>query len=378
MFDRRGRGQGQGRSARTERACEWRRAKQRRGRKQAAAFITVGIERKHIMIQETPQADLFKQQMRESLRLETIRAPSRLRNTITFTRVETVMRWSTSSRAGRSNCSCSRPKERVPAGHPRRGRYFRRVVPVGLRRAAGNSDRHGRDELKTNPLSKFFARLGSDALFAGFVQYLAVRIADQQQAIANLVTVDSEQRLGKTLLQLARKLGKKDPRSIRIELKISHEELSEMVGTTRPRISMFMQRFRNLGLIETNENHFLVIKEKKLTDYLAHIACAATHVCGPRENSFKRVQYWTETHLQSVYRCKRKPESGKASAPLDPEFASKNVNLRGMLWTIIAVLVVLWLLGLIGGVGGSMIHALLVIAAIVLIYNLVSGRRIVN
>jgi hypothetical protein len=49
-----------------------------------------------------------------------------------------------------------------------------------------------------------------------------------------------------------------------------------------------------------------------------------------------------------------------------------------MLWTIIAVLVVLWLLGLIGGVGGSMVHALLVIAAIVLIYNLVSGRRVMN
>jgi hypothetical protein len=49
-----------------------------------------------------------------------------------------------------------------------------------------------------------------------------------------------------------------------------------------------------------------------------------------------------------------------------------------MLWTIIAVLVVLWLLGLIGGVGGSLIHALLVIAAIVLIYNLISGRRMVS
>jgi hypothetical protein len=49
-----------------------------------------------------------------------------------------------------------------------------------------------------------------------------------------------------------------------------------------------------------------------------------------------------------------------------------------MLWTIIAVLVVLWLLGLVGGVGGSLIHALLVIAAIVLIYNLISGRRIVS
>ena len=55
--------------------------------------------------------------------------------------------------------------------------------------------------------------------FEGFVRYLAVRIADQQQVIANLVTVDSEQRLGKILLQLARSMGKKDPHSIRIELR---------------------------------------------------------------------------------------------------------------------------------------------------------------
>jgi CRP/FNR family transcriptional regulator, cyclic AMP receptor protein len=99
-----------------------------------------------------------------------------------------------------------------------------------------------------------------------------VRIADQQQIIANLVMVDSEQRLGQTLLRLARTIDKQDPRSIRIELKISHEELSEMVGTTRPRISLFMQRFRNLGLIETSEEHFLIINEKKLTAYLAQIA----------------------------------------------------------------------------------------------------------
>ena len=86
------------------------------------------------------------------------------------------------------------------------------------------------------------------------------------------MTVDSEQRLGQTLLQLARTMGKKDPHSIRIELNISHEELSEMVGTTRPRVSVFMQRFRNLGLIETNRDRFLIIKENKLTDYLAQIA----------------------------------------------------------------------------------------------------------
>ncbi len=46
-----------------------------------------------------------------------------------------------------------------------------------------------------------------------------------------------------------------------------------------------------------------------------------------------------------------------------------------MLQIIVVVLVVLWLLGLIGNIGGSLIHALLVIAAIVLVFNLISGRR---
>lgn len=46
-----------------------------------------------------------------------------------------------------------------------------------------------------------------------------------------------------------------------------------------------------------------------------------------------------------------------------------------MLWTIIVILFVLWLLGFIGHVGGSLIHLLLVVAVIVLIFNLIQGRR---
>ena len=46
-----------------------------------------------------------------------------------------------------------------------------------------------------------------------------------------------------------------------------------------------------------------------------------------------------------------------------------------MLWTILVVLVVLWLLGFVTHVGGNLIHILLVVALIVLIYNVVAGRR---
>lgn len=48
-----------------------------------------------------------------------------------------------------------------------------------------------------------------------------------------------------------------------------------------------------------------------------------------------------------------------------------------MLWTIFAILLILWLVGAIGGIGGSLIHLLLVVAAIVLIFNLLAGRRTV-
>jgi hypothetical protein len=48
-----------------------------------------------------------------------------------------------------------------------------------------------------------------------------------------------------------------------------------------------------------------------------------------------------------------------------------------MLWTIFAILLILWLLGWGFHVAGSLIHILLVIAVIVLIFNLVTGRRAV-
>jgi len=48
-----------------------------------------------------------------------------------------------------------------------------------------------------------------------------------------------------------------------------------------------------------------------------------------------------------------------------------------MLWTILAICLVLWLLGFIGGVGGSLIHLLLVVAAVMLVIQLFTGRRTV-
>jgi hypothetical protein len=46
-----------------------------------------------------------------------------------------------------------------------------------------------------------------------------------------------------------------------------------------------------------------------------------------------------------------------------------------MLWTIVAVILVLWLLGFSLHIAGGLIHILLVVALIVVVFNLISGRR---
>ena len=45
-----------------------------------------------------------------------------------------------------------------------------------------------------------------------------------------------------------------------------------------------------------------------------------------------------------------------------------------MLWTMLVIILALWLLGFIGSIGGAAIHLLLVLAAIILVAQLVSGR----
>jgi uncharacterized protein DUF5670 len=46
-----------------------------------------------------------------------------------------------------------------------------------------------------------------------------------------------------------------------------------------------------------------------------------------------------------------------------------------MLWTVFAVLLILWLLGFSLHIGGGLIHLLLVVGLVVLVFNLLSGRR---
>jgi CRP/FNR family transcriptional regulator, cyclic AMP receptor protein len=83
-----------------------------------------------------------------------------------------------------------------------------------------------------------------------FTVHLLTRNSRVEADLADHLFNSSEKRLARTLLLLANfgKEGGPEP----IIAKISQETLAEMIGTTRPRVSFFMNKFRKLGFIEYN------------------------------------------------------------------------------------------------------------------------------
>ena len=83
-----------------------------------------------------------------------------------------------------------------------------------------------------------------------FMAYLLTRNSRVEEDLVDQLFNSSEKRLARTLLVLANfgKDGAPQP----ITTKISQETLADIVGTTRPRISFFMNKFRKLGFIEYN------------------------------------------------------------------------------------------------------------------------------
>ncbi|MGA2653055.1 MAG: Crp/Fnr family transcriptional regulator [Terracidiphilus sp.] len=81
-----------------------------------------------------------------------------------------------------------------------------------------------------------------------FISYVVARGMRTQADLADHMFNSSEKRLARTLLMMA-ELGKPDELQTTIP-PITQETLAEMIGTTRSRVSFFMNRFRDLGVID--------------------------------------------------------------------------------------------------------------------------------
>jgi CRP/FNR family cyclic AMP-dependent transcriptional regulator len=105
-----------------------------------------------------------------------------------------------------------------------------------------------------------------DPVFARlFIAHLISRVVRIEEDFVDQLFNSSEKRLARTLLLLSRfGTHSKPPSAI---LKVSQGTLAEMIGTTRSRVSFFMNRFRKLGLIDYNGS---VQVHRELLTFLLH------------------------------------------------------------------------------------------------------------
>jgi len=93
--------------------------------------------------------------------------------------------------------------------------------------------------------------INKDRVFARlFIAHLVSRVARSEEDLLDQLFNSSERRLARTLLLLA-SLGTRS-KPYPAKLNVSQGTLAEMVGTTRSRVSFFMNRFRKMGLIDYN------------------------------------------------------------------------------------------------------------------------------
>ena len=103
--------------------------------------------------------------------------------------------------------------------------------------------------VKKAPLARVIQR--EPAFTKIFIAYLLSRIGRVEEKLVDQISSSSERRLAKILLLLAG-VGLQSKLAEPVILKVSQETLAEMVGTTRSRVSYFMNRFRKMGLIDYN------------------------------------------------------------------------------------------------------------------------------
>jgi CRP-like cAMP-binding protein len=115
--------------------------------------------------------------------------------------------------------------------------------------------------------SAMVAVLRDEPVFSAlFVAHLLTRNIRLEEDLVDQLFNSSEKRLARVLLLLA-DLGK-DGKPASVIAKISQESLAEMIGTTRSRVSFFMNKFRKLGFVSYNPGGLSV--HRSLLNVLLH------------------------------------------------------------------------------------------------------------
>jgi CRP/FNR family transcriptional regulator, cyclic AMP receptor protein len=143
------------------------------------------------------------------------------------------------------------------------GHFFGEPCLAGHSKRMATATTIGPSTVRTIPKDEMIRHLHLTPAFADhFIAHMVQRNIRIEQDFVDQMFNSSEKRLARTLLLLARSGNANAPD--RVIPRITQELLAEMVGTTRARINLFMNKFRRLGLVDYKSSGSLRINNSLL------------------------------------------------------------------------------------------------------------------
>jgi CRP/FNR family cyclic AMP-dependent transcriptional regulator len=107
----------------------------------------------------------------------------------------------------------------------------------------------------------------SPGLSRNYLRLLSLRLHEVERSFPTLVHLWPHHRLAKELLHLAEDLGDETPKGTRMALRLTHEDLSNLIGASRETVTLLLHKFEEMGLV-WREGRDLFLHRQRLADYL--------------------------------------------------------------------------------------------------------------
>lgn len=114
---------------------------------------------------------------------------------------------------------------------------------------------------------RFVASRPPAALLA--IQVLSARLRGLSDVMANLVADDVDTRIAKLILRLGMRYGRRDGHVTRLDIPLTHQEIADMVGTTRQTVTSTLNHMKRQGVL-TIETRRILIESEELLSGLTH------------------------------------------------------------------------------------------------------------
>jgi CRP/FNR family transcriptional regulator len=106
--------------------------------------------------------------------------------------------------------------------------------------------------------------MSNEKVVRQIIQVLCTRLRQVWSQVQHLSYSTADDRIRAGILQLSRKHGVQDARGIIIDLKITHQELAEMVGTSRETVTRTLARLQKKGILSLENRRIVLLKPKEL------------------------------------------------------------------------------------------------------------------